>query len=344
MIKDRDKRDVKGSSFNSKEPPAAAAESNQGAESADDTVHDKQPVDQNVVKEPIQDLVPDQAHKPVDDWDTKPIIESDHDAGSENKPDKEDTLISDEVHRSDDVDHVGDEHNVPKENSKTEHEDGESAAATVDPTSQLEGEEHDNQITDVDEVNKQLVVDVNPETVSAEEKLSQEVPSQKQINDQNVTDLILSSGDHEELKPDVDASPETVSAEEKPFEEVPLQEKINNLDVNLSSSDNQKPKPDVALRKVELHKYLESKGLQYQMLPPESEEDKDPQTLEAILNEYTALDVLDEDNKFICKTCTDNREYMLVLMCMLYIQLPILLLVSCIYIVGTNFQVMHLVK
>ena len=30
--------------------------------------------------------------------------------------------------------------------------------------------------------------------------------------------------------------------------------------------------------------------------------------LEQCLTEYTALDVLDEDNKFICKHCTEDRE------------------------------------
>ena len=125
----------------------------------------------------------------------------------------------------------------------------------------MEGEEHDNQVTNVDDVNSQPDVDVNPETVPAEERRSEEVPLQKK-NDQDV------------------------------------------IDVNLSS---EKPDPDVALNKAKLHEYLESKGLLYQM-PAESEKEKDPQTLEAILTEYTTLDILDEDNKFICKTCTENRE------------------------------------
>lgn len=211
-----------------------------------------------------EDTVNVEVHETIEDQDTKPV-ESEHDsAGSKDKPDKEDSLNV-EVHYPDDVDHVGDKQSAPKENGEAavdEHEDNRPAV-TVDPT-QLEGEEHDNQITGVDEVNRQ---------------------------------------------PDVDADPETVPAEEKPSEEVPSQKKIDDQDVNLPSEDHQKPEPAVALSKAKLHKYLESKGLQYQMLPPESEEEKkDPQTLEAILNEYTALDVLDEENKFICQTCTDNRE------------------------------------
>ena len=350
MINDHDKHDVKGSSLNGKEPPHG--ESDKDAESANDTVHDKQPVNQNETKEPLEDLQPDQAYdsEVIDDRDNKlliSIVESDHDSGSEDKPDKKDTLDV-EVHHP-----VDDEHNAPKgdgEAAVDEHEDGESAV-TARPTSQLQGEEHDNQITGVDEVNRQPDVDANSETVPAEEKPSgsEDKPDKKDTLDIEVHhpvddeynapkgDVEAVVDEHEDgvtvhptsqlegeehdnqitgvdevnKQPDVDVNSETVPAEEKPSEDVHSQEKINNqdvIDVNLSNDDHQKPQPDVALSKAKLHKYLENKGLQFQMLPPESEEEKDPQTLEAILNEYTALDILDKDNRFICKTCTDNRE------------------------------------
>ena len=110
----------------------------------------------------------------------------------------------------------------------------------------------------------------------------------------------------------LDADIEIMPPEELPSEKVPLEEKVNDkkdlTDVNLSTDDHQKPNPDVALNKHELHKYLESKGLQYQMLP-EVEKEQDPQRLESLLTEYTGLDVLDENNKFICETCTKNREF-----------------------------------
>ena len=35
--------------------------------------------------------------------------------------------------------------------------------------------------------------------------------------------------------------------------------------------------------------------------------------LEQCLAEYTSLDVLDEDNKFICKKCTEDRKVGLIL-------------------------------
>ena len=245
-------------------------------------------------------------------------MESDHDSLSDNKSDKEDTLNV-EVHHPEGVDDIDDEDNAPKEDGDKavgEPEDGESTM-TADPTSQLEGEEHDNQITSVDDVSSQPDVDANPETVPAEERPSEEVPAKERPSKEVPAEKRPSEEVPAEKRPSEEVPAEKrpseeVLAEKKPSKEVPTQEKIINqdmIDVNLSSDDHQRPNPDVALSKAKLHEYLESKGLQYQMLPAESGEEKDPQSLEAILNEYTALDILDEDNKFICKTCTENCEF-----------------------------------
>ena len=105
---------------------------------------------------------------------------------------------------------------------------------------------------------------------------------------------------------DVNNDPKTQSIDKQ----IPSQEK--GSDDQGTDAENFPPKensdPNVALKKAELHKYLESKDLLYQ-ISAEHEEKKDPQSLEAVLTEYTALDVLDEDNKFICTTCTKNRTF-----------------------------------
>ena len=70
------------------------------------------------------------------------------------------------------------------------------------------------------------------------------------------------------------------------------------------------PDQDIALNKVKFNKYLESKGLPFQT--PYEEPDK-LTGIEQALHHYTALDVLDENNKFICQNCTLNRKELLCL-------------------------------
>ena len=104
--------------------------------------------------------------------------------------------------------------------------------------------------------------------------------------------------------------PETLPPEKG----LPSQEKSSDQDVDHSTNAENLPcteevDPEVALKKAKLHQYLETKGLLYQM-PGESKKESDPQSLEAILTEYTALDILDENNKFICNTCAKSRKLM----------------------------------
>ena len=126
---------------------------------------------------------------------------------------------------------------------------------------------------------------------------------------QNEQEQENSNVDNTNTQPDMKDDPETLPSEE----EVTFQEKTDQhdlSDVNLLNdvenfSLEDKPNPDVALNKAELLKFLESKNLLYQT-PAKCEEERDPQSLEAVLTEYTALDILDENNKFICKTCSKN--------------------------------------
>lgn len=101
---------------------------------------------------------------------------------------------------------------------------------------------------------------------------------------------------------------------------VPSQEKTDYQKlIDVDDAENlpykEKADPNVALYKAKLHQYLKSKDLIHQ-LPAENEEKNDPQSLEAILTEYTALDVLDEENKFICNTCTENRKLIMLAKCL----------------------------
>ena len=116
----------------------------------------------------------------------------------------------------------------------------------------------------------------------------------------------LQGGVYEKQDTDVDDANNQTDINNDPKTHSPSQEKgtddQDSIDVNPSTN------PNVALKKVELHKYLEKKNLLYQ-ISTECEEEKDPQNLEAVLTEYTALDVLDEDNKFICTTCNKNRTF-----------------------------------
>lgn len=292
MVDGHDEHHVKESSFDGKEP----LQGDPHEEATDDNVHEKQAVDQIETKECLEDSH-DQSHDPPDDRDTTPLIVTDHDSKLEEKTDEEDTLNVD-IHQPNDVDN---EHDASK--------DSELGTA-MDPTTQSQGEEDEKQITNVD--GNQSDVNDDHEVLPSEEG----VLSQEKANDQDLVDVNLSN-DAEKLgnsNPGVNDDPETQPSDEG----LPSQKETNHQDVtdvnvmtdteNLTSKE--KPNPDVALHKAELHKYLESKGLLHQ-IPAKCEEEKDPQSLETILSEYTALDILDEDNKFICTTCTKNRMFML---------------------------------
>ena len=95
--------------------------------------------------------------------------------------------------------------------------------------------------------------------------------SKAEVHDDQVTSV-------DDVNNLLDADIEILPPEELPSEKVPLEEKVNDkkdLTDSLSTDLHQKPNPDVALNKHKLHKYLESKSLQYQMLP-EGEEELDP--------------------------------------------------------------------
>ena len=60
--------------------------------------------------------------------------------------------------------------------------------------------------------------------------------------------------------------------------------------------------------KNHFQKYLIKKGLNHQPMGGH----KETNDLQRCLSSYTDLDVLDEDNKFICKTCTAKKQCMLI--------------------------------
>ena len=53
--------------------------------------------------------------------------------------------------------------------------------------------------------------------------------------------------------------------------------------------------------------YLKAKACQYYQVPLYNRHFA--LTLEQSLLEFTGLDVLDEENKFVCQTCTNNGEF-----------------------------------
>ena len=231
MINGHDEPHVKETSFDGKEGA-------QGDEKdTDDIVQEKQAVS--------QDQTPDM---PPDD---QVASGADRNSKSEDESDKEDTSNVD-IYQPHDVEN---EHNA--------FEDGKSDTA-MDPVSQLQGEEQEQDNKNADDINVQPDANDDPDTQPSEGGAS----SQGKADQQELSDINHLS-----------------DAENLPLED--------------------KPHPDVALKKVELLKFLESKDLLYQT-PVKFEEEKDPQSLEAVLTEYTALDILDEDNKFICKTCSKN--------------------------------------
>lgn len=61
----------------------------------------------------------------------------------------------------------------------------------------------------------------------------------------------------------------------------------------------------VAFSSYELNLHLKTKGLPYYQLPLYNKHSA--LTLEQCLREFTSLDVLDEDNKFICQNCNNSR-------------------------------------
>ena len=153
---------------------------------------------------------------------------------------------------------------------ENEHEDGNKSDAAVDPVSQWQGEEHEYE----QENNNADVKNTQPDVNDDSETLpSEEGTSSKGKADQQDLSYINHLNDAENL---------------------PLEDK---------------PNPDVALKKAELLKFLKSKDLLCQA-PVKCKEGKDPQSLEGVLTEYTALDILDENNKFICKTCSKNGRLM----------------------------------
>ena len=58
--------------------------------------------------------------------------------------------------------------------------------------------------------------------------------------------------------------------------------------------------------KDHFQKHLSIKGLNHHHLKPQQKFSKS--SLQLCLSMYTGLDVLDEDNKFICKACTDKKQ------------------------------------
>ena len=60
--------------------------------------------------------------------------------------------------------------------------------------------------------------------------------------------------------------------------------------------------------KNHFQEYLLKKGLNYQPMGGHNETND----LQRCLSSYTDLDVLDQDNKFICKACTEKKQCMLI--------------------------------
>ena len=116
----------------------------------------------------------------------------------------------------------------------------------------------------------------------------------------------IASADDVDKQPNVKIDPATLASEETATSEEKTDDQEKTYDQDLFDFPIEKLNPEVALNKTKLHRYLKRKELPYQILN-QREEEKDPQTLEATLSEYTALDVLDENNKFICKTCVESK-------------------------------------
>ena len=216
--------------------------------------------------------------QPIDQSDIKESLEDSHD--------KTEKLLEDFTHDPsddrdtkpnliDDIDHESNIEDTSKvdclSNEVDDNHDAselDTAVEAVDPTSKLQGEEYEKQETNVDGANNRTDINNDPKTQS----FDKQIPSQEKSTDDQDFIGVNPSTDAENFPP------------------------------------KEKPNPNVALTKAELHKYLESKDLLYQ-ISAEHEKEKDPQSLEAVLTEYTALDVLDEDNKFICTTCNKNRMF-----------------------------------
>ena len=75
-------------------------------------------------------------------------------------------------------------------------------------------------------------------------------------------------------------------------------------DAEIDAEEEQHGENNIAFSNYELNLYLKDKGLLCQV-PLYNKHSA--LTLKQCLLEFTGLDVLDEDNKFICQTCTNSK-------------------------------------
>jgi len=78
-----------------------------------------------------------------------------------------------------------------------------------------------------------------------------------------------------------------------------------DTEISINGETTEQLDQNIPLSKAKLNEYLASKGFYYQV---SCEEAKCPTGIEKALQDYTALDILDEDNKFICQNCTQKRK------------------------------------
>ena len=76
--------------------------------------------------------------------------------------------------------------------------------------------------------------------------------------------------------------------------------------MEIDSDEEQQDEHKVAFFNSELNLYLKAKNHLYYQVPLYNKHSA--LTLEQSLLEFTGLDVLDEDNKFICQHCTNGKE------------------------------------
>ena len=81
---------------------------------------------------------------------------------------------------------------------------------------------------------------------------------------------------------------------------------IEDSELNSDEEECSDKKNLVAFLIYELNMYLKAKDCPYYQVPLYNQHFA--LTLEQSLLEFTGLDVLDEENKFVCQTCTNNSE------------------------------------
>ena len=80
---------------------------------------------------------------------------------------------------------------------------------------------------------------------------------------------------------------------------------VGSEDTEVDSDKEQHDEHKVAFFSSELNLYLKAKNCSYYQVPLYNKHSA--LTLEQSLLEFTGLDVLDEDNKFICQHCTNGK-------------------------------------